>query len=62
VRTCYALRTLGRFAWFFGLVTLEPVESDVPYRREYRVQKLPLLHELVEFHLPFHTARAVERT
>jgi hypothetical protein len=51
LRSCYTLRTLERFAWFFGLVTLEPIETDVPFGREYRVSKLSLLDELISFHL-----------
>ncbi|GBE48818.1 hypothetical protein BMS3Bbin12_02008 [bacterium BMS3Bbin12] len=50
VRTCYTRRTLGYFAGFFGLATVDPVsEKHLHYR--YRVKSLPLLREAVQFHV-----------
>ncbi len=48
VRSSYTWRTLVHFADFFGLATVEPV-SDSLMSREYRVQSLPLLQEVVQF-------------
>ena len=48
VRSSYTWRMLVHFADFFGLATVEPV-SDSLMSREYRVQSLPLLQEVVQF-------------
>ena len=50
-RSCYTLRTLVNFAGFLGLATVEPVESDQPVVRQYRVKKSPLLDKAVQFSL-----------
>ncbi len=46
---CYILRTLQRFAGFFGLADLEQV-SENPLIREYRVRSTGLLNEIVQWH------------
>jgi len=48
VRHCYTWRTLVHFVGFFGLATVEPV-SEKRFCHEYRVKRLPLLHETVQF-------------
>ncbi|MCH7981554.1 MAG: SEC-C domain-containing protein [Proteobacteria bacterium] len=48
VRNCYSWRALVHFAGFFGLAKVEPV-SDKRFCREYRVKRLPLLHDAVHF-------------
>lgn len=50
VRTCYTWRTFVHFAGFFGLAEVEPVAKG-PFCREYLVKSLPLLREVVQFHL-----------
>ncbi|OEU62894.1 MAG: hypothetical protein BA870_02300 [Desulfuromonadales bacterium C00003094] len=50
-RSCYTLRTLVHFAGFLGLATVEPVESDQPLVRQYRVKKSPQLDNAVQFSL-----------
>ncbi|MDI6789994.1 MAG: SEC-C metal-binding domain-containing protein [Thermodesulfobacteriota bacterium] len=50
IRSCYTLRALVHFARFLGLAAVEPATNEL-YVREYRVKKLPLLHEAVRFHL-----------
>ncbi len=51
VRSCYSLRALKRFAGFLGLVTVEQVQTEQAYERNYRVIKLPLLDEAIRFRL-----------
>ena len=46
----YILRTLQRFAGFFGLADVEQV-SDKPLNREYRIRATSLLSEVVQWHL-----------
>ena len=46
--SCYALRSIHRFADFFGLIELEEVDKD-KYLSTYRVRKLPLLDKVVSF-------------
>lgn len=50
IQRCYILRTLQRFAGFFGLADVEPV-SDEPLNRKYRVRATDLLDEVVHWHL-----------
>ncbi len=50
-RSCYTLRTLVNFSAFLGLATVEPVENEQPFVRQYRVKKLPLLDQSVQFFL-----------
>lgn len=50
VRTCYTWRTFVHFVGFFGLAVVEPVAKG-PFCREYQVKSLPLLQEVVQFHL-----------
>ncbi len=50
VRSCYTWRTLVHFAGFFGLASVEPV-SDERFCRQFRVKRLPLLNEAVQFHM-----------
>jgi len=45
----YILRTLERFADFFGLADLEQI-SEGPIKREYRVRGTGLLNEIVQWH------------
>jgi len=48
LRRCYILRTLQRFADFFGLADLEQV-TEGPFDREYRVRADSLLKNVVHF-------------
>jgi len=48
VRRCYTMRTLERFADFFGLATLTPTNDDI-INRDYRVVKTPLLDAALQF-------------
>lgn len=48
--TCYTLRALVHFARFLGLAAVEPVTRKL-FCRDYRVKKLPLLQETVQFHI-----------
>ncbi len=50
LRNCYSLRTLQRFAGFFGLAHIEQVSRE-PINREYRVRATELLDEMIHFHL-----------
>lgn len=50
VRVSYSALVLERFARFFGLVEIERSETD-HYSEEFRVRKLPLLDQVVQFHL-----------
>ncbi|HOC37985.1 MAG TPA: SEC-C metal-binding domain-containing protein [Thermodesulfobacteriota bacterium] len=50
-RLCYTLRSLVHFAEFLGLATLEPIGADKRYTFGYNVLKLPLLDQIVQFHL-----------
>lgn len=49
VRDCYSIRTLDRFLHFMGLANIEKIPCDKPFKREYRIKKLPLLDEVVRF-------------
>lgn len=49
VRLSYSARCLERFAQFMGLVEMERPEND-RYSEEFKVRKLPLLDEFVQFH------------
>ncbi|MBT4861822.1 MAG: hypothetical protein HON46_13560 [Gammaproteobacteria bacterium] len=49
VRACYSIRTLDRFLHFMGLTSIEKIPGDKPFKREYRIRKLPLLDEVVRF-------------
>ncbi|WP_319587814.1 SEC-C metal-binding domain-containing protein [uncultured Desulfobulbus sp.] len=49
-RRIYILRSLERFADFFGLVELKSV-SDTPYKREYQVRATGLLDALLRFEI-----------
>lgn len=48
LRNCYILRTLVRFADFFGLADVEQI-SEEPLHRKYRVRATGLLKEVVHF-------------
>lgn len=50
VRLSYSARCLERFARFFGLVEIERSGID-RYSEEFRVRKLPLLDQVVQFYL-----------
>lgn len=50
VKNAYTWRALMQFAGFLGLATVEPTSDDL-LCREYRVQSLPLLGRVVQFHL-----------
>jgi len=50
VRSTYTGRCLDRFAHFFGLVEFESIGNDSS-SKELRVRKLPLLDQVVQFHL-----------
>ncbi len=50
LRNCYILRTLQRFAGFFGLADVEQI-SEGPLNREYRIRATGLLDEVVQWHL-----------
>ncbi len=47
---CYSLRTMERFAVFFGLIEMN-ILSDKIFKREYEIKKRPLLDELVSFNV-----------
>ena len=51
VRDCYSWRCLKDFAGLMGLVEIAP-ESDKPFEHRFKLRKLPLLDEVVIFHLP----------
>ena len=51
VRRAYTGRVLVHLAGFLGLATVEPA-SDERLCHEYRVKSLPLLGQVVQFHLP----------
>jgi len=50
VRNCYSLRTMERFARFFGLIELD---GNYPgfVRRSYKMKKSALLDQLINFHV-----------
>ena len=50
VRLSYSSRCLERFARFFGLVEIERPGND-RYSEEFKARKLPLLDQVVQFHL-----------
>ena len=50
VRLAYSTRCLERFTHFMGLVETERSGTD-RYSEEFRVRKLPLLDQVVQFHL-----------
>jgi len=50
VRLSYSSRCLKGFARFFGLVEIERSGND-RYPEEFKVRKLPLLDQVVQFHL-----------
>jgi len=50
VRLIYSTRCLKRFACFLGLAEIEGGETG-RYSKEFRVRKLPLLGQVVQFHL-----------
>jgi len=50
VRLSYSTRCLERFARFLGLVEIERSGTD-RYSEEFKVRKLPLLDQLVQFYL-----------
>lgn len=50
LRLSCSTRSLDRFALYFGLVEIEYPESD-RYANEFRVRTLPLLKQVVQFHL-----------
>ena len=50
LRQCYTLRTLERFAAFFGVIQLTCTRTD-PAGFAYQITKTPLLDEVVHFHL-----------
>jgi len=51
IRSCYTVRTLIRFAEFFGLATVEPFDAEKLFPSKYRVRKSPLLDQAVRFHV-----------
>lgn len=50
LRRCYTLRTLIRFAAFFGLVDIVQISMGLGEPR-YRVTKTPLFSDVIQFHL-----------
>ena len=50
LRHSYAIRCLERFAEFFGLVEIERPGKD-RYSEDFRVRKLPLLDQVIQFNL-----------
>lgn len=50
VGKCYSLRTLQRFAEFLGLVEIQRIGNRI-LPDEVKVRKLPLLDQIVRFHL-----------
>jgi hypothetical protein len=50
LRRTYSLRCMDRFATFLGLVVLERPGND-RYSEGFQLRKLPLLDQVVQFHL-----------
>ena len=50
-RRCFTYRTIIHFMQFLGLAELEKIPTDLPYRDEFMLKKLPLLNEIVKFPL-----------
>ena len=50
IGACYSLRTMERFAHFFGLIEIRN-HSDYLFRRDYEIRKRPLLDEFVSFNV-----------
>lgn len=50
VSLCYSLRTIQRFAQFFGLIEMDS-NFPMPIERNYKIKKLPLLDQLLCFHV-----------
>ncbi len=55
VRRCYTLRSLDRFAYFFGLISLRPKRND-RRRLDLQVRRTPLLDAVVRFRVPMVVA------
>lgn len=49
LRSCYSLRTLLRFACFFGLAHVKTAEDSKGYPQQYQMTKQPLLNAVVQF-------------
>ena len=50
LRSCYSPRCLDSFAGFFGLAEIQR-DSAERYNGDFRLRKLPLLDNVVQFHL-----------
>ena len=50
-KNCFALRTLERFAIFLGLAKMDDSSQKKIMKKDYQIQKLPLLDKVVHFHL-----------
>ena len=50
IKQCYTLRTLQRFADFFGLADVEQISNE-PLNHKYRVRALELLDKIVKWHV-----------
>ena len=50
-KNCFALRTFERFAIFLGLATMDEGSQKKIMKKDYQIQKLPLLDEVVHFHV-----------
>ncbi len=54
IRRCYTMRIIHGFVKFFGFAALTTIEGDKPYLHDYKIKKLPLLDELVQFVIGYH--------
>jgi len=50
LKRCYSLRTMKRFAHFFGLIEMDS-DSPMLIRQSYKMKKSPLLDQLLSFHV-----------
>ncbi|NOQ79544.1 MAG: hypothetical protein GQ546_09105 [Gammaproteobacteria bacterium] len=50
-KNCFALRTFERFAIFLGLAKMDDSSQNKIMKKDYQIKKLPLLDEVLHFHL-----------
>ena len=49
LQNCFVVRSLERFADFFGIAELERISSD-PFKEKFRIRATALLDEMIHFH------------
>lgn len=49
LENCFVLRSLKRFADFFGIAELERISTD-PIKEKFRIRATALLDEMIRFH------------